>query len=544
MSFGHRPAIMKRASSGNRPRARVVAFPAIRQAATFTWYMAISALNRPQTPPGIDAGQWIMAACAVVLLVALAPSWLMFPGAWRESRGHGFFAAAIAAGVFWRERRSLLLQLAPIPGALFAVGGASLLWFAAMLMSARALHLSLLPMLAAGWVLAVCGKSSFHRLLPAWLALLLALPVWEVLVPVLQWLTVLSNQLLLAVVKLNAVIRDYSIVLPSGTLVVADSCSGLNFLLSALTIALAYAAFLQVEWRKRMAVLVLAALLSIVANWVRVFGLVVIADATKMKSPIIKDHGLYGWLIFAAAMVLLFVVAERINRRPDSTNARSNAIDGGDEHPAPADRTARSARMAVAALAIGGTGPLLLASDAILPRRGTVSELTEGVRGASQFSVGIPRSRGDWSPHMTGAAEHLTVRLKAGSEVADVDRFRFSRQSQGREMIGGTNVIAPDSQRFKERMVGPLDSSLRMVREVAVRDNGTLWLVWYWYSVAGVETPSAPKAKLLEVLAFFRRSPFAETTVVTTQCSASDCQEASRLLFRLVAGAQPPAGEP
>jgi hypothetical protein len=60
--------------------------------------------------------------------------------------------------------------------------------------------------------------------------------------------------------------------------------------------------------------------------------------------------------------------------------------------------------------------------------------------------------------------------------------------------------------------------------------------VWYWYRVAGIDTPSAAKAKLLELLAFVMRGPASELVAVSTPCGVGDCRDGEAALRTLVVG--------
>ena len=70
----------------------------------------------------------------------------------------------------------------------------------------------------------------------------------------------------------------------------------------------------------------------------------------------------------------------------------------------------------------------------------------------------------------------------------------------------------------------------RYVREVIVRSEGEPVLVWYWYRVGGVETPSRIRAKLLEVYAFFSRTTVSELIAMSATCGPESCEEAAALL--------------
>jgi hypothetical protein len=117
-----------------------------------------------------------------------------------------------------------------------------------------------------------------------------------------------------------------------------------------------------------------------------------------------------------------------------------------------------------------------------------------------------------------------------------VDRFIYARQTQGGELVGGGNRIAKAADVRGERTIGPLDAGGRLARQAIVRTPQGIRLAWYWYRVAGVNTATPAKAKVLELAAFVGRTAPSELVVVSTPCSAADCEAAARALFSVITG--------
>jgi hypothetical protein len=125
-------------------------------------------------------------------------------------------------------------------------------------------------------------------------------------------------------------------------------------------------------------------------------------------------------------------------------------------------------------------------------------------------------------------------------------RFGYLGTAQGRELVGSGNEITAPAKLISERIVGPLDEQLRTVRQAVVRDRTGARLVWYWYRVANVETTSATRAKLLELVSFLKRSSPSEMIAVSAPCGTTDCQTALQALHLIVTGRPVPsdAGPP
>jgi hypothetical protein len=113
------------------------------------------------------------------------------------------------------------------------------------------------------------------------------------------------------------------------------------------------------------------------------------------------------------------------------------------------------------------------------------------------------------------------------------DRIIYPKQTQGAELFGDGNRIAPSSRILGERTtwLGDLDKA---VHEVVVSTPDGPVLVWYWYRVAGVETVSKGWGKILELWGFFSRRPAAEVEALSASCAADQCEEAAAGLRELM----------
>lgn len=503
-------------------------------------------------------------AAALALLLTLGAfwsTWIILPGIWNADRSHGFVAAGLSAWLLWRNRTQLAAGGRPWRAALPVLVVLSLLWLAAVVVSAEVVQIAVLPLLLVGWLLAVFGRRVLPWAWPIAAVFFLAVPLWEVLVWPLQMLTVLFNAVLLKVVDLQATIRGETISIPSGTLVVAGSCSGINYLMTAVTIATVYAMLFVRQWSTRWRIVALAAFLAMLANWIRVFGLVVIAHVTQMQSPLMANHSTYGWIIFATAMVLFFALATRSERReraqgtgdglPDHESTHhpsalhtSTGAASTDNAPAPASPGVKGPGLSLSALVLATvaavSGPLILLAI------GAVPTSPDGVTRAAGVSVDVPLTTASmeasrWQPAFSAATSRYTGDIVRAGAVVQVDRVVYSHEDHRAELLGHGNRISVDSAMLSERLVGPLDDASRIVRQAVVRDGQGARLVWYWYRVADVITASATKARLLELIAFVRRTPTSELIAVSTPCAARDCGSAVAALHAVVTGREMPA---
>lgn len=471
---------------------------------------------------------------ALLVAVAFLPTWLGFPGRWLNSAEHGFAAAALALWLLWRDRERLVTTSRPVALALVAVAGLSLCWLAAFVLNVQVVQQGALPLLLLAWLVATAGFAPLPTALPITGAFLLAVPFWDVLTRPLQSLTVLANTVLLRVARIDATIDGDLIRIPAGTFWVAEGCAGIDYFQIGLLVGVAYALLFLRTWRARVMVIAASVVGVIVMNWLRVFGLIVIGHATDMQSPLVRDHGTYGWILFGVAQALFLAVARRIDMAEEHTLATSvvTASDATSVTPS----TPVPLRRLVVATSVAVSGPILyvlLAGST----RASADELAEQARVIPPAGwTEAPRDSSLFRPAFSGADLAAQTHWQRGDARVQVDRLLYAEQRQGKELIQYDNTIAPDSLRAGEGRTRPLGNASVEAHVTVVRTPAGPRLVWSWYRVAGQVTASTSRAKLLELLAFVRRSSASELVAVSASCERPDCRDAGKALLDFVAG--------
>ncbi len=467
----------------------------------------------------------------VLLVVGFFATIASFPESWNEDRTHGYVVAAFCIWLMWKDRQ-LLNPSRELAGLAIPIAiGLSLLWLVATVMGLRVVHQLVLPAIATAWAAALFGRRGVHVVGSIALLFLLAVPLWEALRGILQSLTVAVSSVGVAVFKLGARIDGQKIHFPFGTIEVAQSCAGLSYFMSAFTISAIYGRLFLTSHRGRLAAVSVALVLAIVSNWIRVFGLVLIGYQSKMQSPLMKEHATYGWIIFAVVMTVFFLVSNRIEQwdrhQPVATVVENESL----------DLRSTSWRGLLTPTLAALLGPALYFVFTLMPTSSQVAPDIANVQAVSTWSATPLTPAADstsWQPAFTGQSERRVVRVSRADTLVQVDRLIYADQSQGHELISSGNTIGETLA--GEKLVGPLDSDLRMVRQAIVRTSNRPRLAWYWYRVAGVETPSSAKAKLLELVSFFSRGAPSELVVVSTTCEATSCEKATGVLYEAVTG--------
>lgn len=496
--------------------------------------MAISALTQLLTPRDDAQERRILGVLFLVMLVAFWPTLSTFWGTWSRSyQEHGFFVGGMTAWLVWRYRNRL--RRWPGDGLPVFVPVAALLsiaWLLAVIMNVAVVHQLLLVLALAAWAFATFGGRARVPILAGTLTFMLAIPFWGFTSPILRRATTVMSGAIARLGGASPIIRDDTITISSGTFLIEAGCAGINYLMAGLTLGAFYAHLFTERWQTQLKIVAVAGGAAIVGNWIRVAVLVLLGEYSQMQSPLIYDHLWQGWAIFTLLMVPTYFLVRRIERR----DAR-RAAQVTDAAPPPSTFDPGRPRRAATAGAFVLIGPVLYFGLGAMPKIGDL-DMSPDVLGVSpQWTLTDRRpGPGDWTPAYHGIDARAEWTILVPDATVEAGRYYFTDQRQGDEMIGYPNAMAPDSLAVTERLVGPVGERRRYVRESIFYDDGAPRIAWYWFRVAGIETPFPSRAKALEILAFLRRSPASELITLSARCAPDDCADAARALHAVLEG--------
>ena len=245
-----------------------------------------------------------MAALAIVTLVGLF--WGTVTSAVRlwwtiPSYNYAFLILPISVFLIWRKRAELRTEV-PV-GSLWGIAVAAvfaLLWLVSDIADINeGRHIAFVGMIL-GTLLACLGWRIFRILALPFLYLWLLVPTGTVFLPLLQRIATLISSSLLKWWGIAVYVEGFFIEVPSGRYHIEEGCAGLNFILAILALAPLYACLLYRSLWKRLLAVVVALVLAITANGVRIAGIIALAHWGGPKLNIVGDHLWYGWLFFTA----------------------------------------------------------------------------------------------------------------------------------------------------------------------------------------------------------------------------------------------------
>jgi len=231
--------------------------------------------------------------------------------------GHGFLVPLFSAYVIWQERARLSTVLFTEKrqpsniGLLVLLGAVGLLVVGTLGAELFLSRISLLVLLA-GMILFLAGWSLLRALLfpLGYLLLMIPLPViiYNQLTFPLQLLASRFATVCLQGIQIPVLREGNLIILPNYTLAVVEACSGIRSLLSLIALALAYGYLAEKRIWVRTVLVFLVLPIAVASNGLRIMGTGVL---TYFWGSAVADgffHLFSGWLVFATAMGLLFLV--------------------------------------------------------------------------------------------------------------------------------------------------------------------------------------------------------------------------------------------
>jgi exosortase A len=204
-----------------------------------------------------------------------------------------------------------------LPG-LLLVGAGLALWLAG-----RALDINLVAHAGAvgalqGVVVAALGpRASMLLALPICFAVFLV-PFGDEIIPPLQTITAEITIRLTILSGVPAEIDGIYIDTPVGLFIVAEACSGVRFLIAMVTLAVLVCCTRFDSWKRRAAFLLASIVVPVIANGIRAWGTVYIAQSQGVEFAAGFDHVFYGWFFFAFVVLVILGAAWRyFEREPE-----------------------------------------------------------------------------------------------------------------------------------------------------------------------------------------------------------------------------------
>ncbi|MFW2350335.1 exosortase A [Qipengyuania sp.] len=278
------------------------------------------ALNSSATAARVHPG--LMVLCAGIVLIALTfADWREMAHQWWDidTYSHILLVPPIIAWLAWLRRD----ELAKVPLAGWWPGLLWMLFGLATWLAGRNLGINTIAQGGAvlslqGAVLAILGlRAGLILAFPLAYAFLLV-PFGGEFIPPLQMITAEIATALSQLSGIETVADGIHIDTPAGLFIVAEECSGVKFLIAMLALGVLVAHSCFTSWSRRFRFMLACIVVPIVANGIRAWVTIYIAQFVGAEAAGSFDHIVYGWVFFGVVIALVLGVAWRwFEREPE-----------------------------------------------------------------------------------------------------------------------------------------------------------------------------------------------------------------------------------
>lgn len=499
---------------------------------------------------GIPAG--LLTAGGLILAGVAAILWLTWDNVtsmvsiWNRNSAynHCWMVLPIALFLAWERRYRLAgLPLQPFWPGIVLLAGFVLAWIVARGASIlEGQQFAIIGMIQA-LLLVILGRKIFRAQIFPILYLLLLVPSGGFLLPFLQTIATKITVILLSLTSIPFYAEQFYIQLPVGLFFVAPGCAGLNFILAALALSMVYADIMYKGWRRKLACVSIWVAVAVLANGVRIFVILVLAQMTDKKLAIVDDHILYGWGFFIIILFGLMWAGKYFANLIHDESAEPIRI-----MPATAAPGALLGAGITALLVIGI--PIFYVHSALAAgeAKRDLSIAMPQLLGQSQLS-----GKGELWPQAFQNADLAGLwQYQRNGEKVDLAIGYFWDQWEGHEAASQMNFsTGPESAQIIRRnsVTVELSGAPRILREFTIRAGAREYLVWNWFCAGNHMTQNPFQVQLrtaIEKLQL-RDGPAAIFTLMTPD--GSDAEELLKSFLleltasrELLAISQPGAG--
>jgi exosortase A len=435
---------------------------------------------------------------------------------------HGFLVLAISLWLLVRDRGALLTHTEGSRPALMAICVLGALWLVCTRAAIQNAHQLLLLAILLCAIAAVFGIRVARRHSFAIGYLLYAMPIWGSFNDVLQRMTVMVSDLLLQATGVPAYVEGNLVHLPPGTFEIAGGCSGLHFAIVGLALGSLYGEVNRDSVRTRVKLVALALGFALLANYVRVYIVILAGYLTDMQHYLVQtSHYEFGWGVFAVMIASFFLIA----RRMPGTDAPAVGVAGS---VGTRGLQARNVLLMLVALAIAPVYNVLRA-----PKAAVVDERPLGR--VEHWSGPRSPSRTDWRPVYPDADRQQLVEYFSGSSTVTLFVAEYLLQQQGHELISWNNsLLGQDDEIVAARKI---TAPMRAVEWELRSGQGSSHLLWYFYRIGSRHLTSELSAQVWYGIDSLFTNPVSKVVALRAECMP-DCTVARNALTRFVDAAK------
>ncbi|MFZ4535393.1 exosortase A [Propionivibrio sp.] len=452
----------------------------------------------------------------VIILLAYRDQVSLVLQSWETmpSHAHGYVVLLVVAYLVWEKRGALAgVSQAPSKGGMAALVLSSLAALAGQLVSAAVVVQFSVVLMLQSAVWAVMGDRYFRILFGPLNFLFFAIPFGHDVLPTLMDWTANATVIGLRASGVPVFQDGRFFIIPSGSWSVIEACAGVRYLLTSFFVGTIFAYITYTSWYKRLIFVIWMLLLSLFANWLRAYVIVMAAHLSNNQWGLGLSHLAFGWVIFAVVVLVSFAVGVRWR----DANIPVERVSAGTA--APIGVTIGGAMFA-AALVLGFSQ----AANHLLnqlPRTELVLDLADSLNGLEQVQPALPMVVPKF---MDASAIHAATYRFEGSEIGLTVGY-YRNQRQGAELINVNNMI--DSTHTwawkRSQRLASMGEGIPKLRVEHYSRPGANAVVATVYWIGGYTTVSESVSKLYQgINLLIGKGDDAAMLVITSTAESSD----------------------
>jgi exosortase len=338
---------------------------------------------------------------------------------------------------------------------------------------------------------AVFGAKNLSKVIIPLSLIFFTVPSWSIVSPIFQSIAAIAVANISDFIGIPTFIEGNYVSIPNGTFLIAEGCSGVRYILVAVSIALINCELSNYNIRHIFTTVITALALAIVANWVRIQVIIIYAHLYDMDHPVVADHNTLGWIIFSIFMVFFFLII------PYIAKARIQA----DPLPIPSISKLQWSK-AFIVIALLATGPIF------------IHYFYQSNPKEIQTTEQLPNSENDnFHSFHHYTLVNITTELK-GSYEHNTSKLSFDLRDNSSDMTHILNKpLAMNVGVIKE-----IDNGINNIKTYQVIKNNHRYFYSYWYEANNKITQSLIRVKFSSVQALLSGSYINKAFFVSTKC--------------------------
>jgi exosortase A len=338
----------------------------------------------------------------------------------------------------------------------------------------------------------VVGNQAAKTILFPLYFMLFAIPVGEQLIPYLQELTTDLAVPLLEMTGVPIYRNGLYLDIPEGRFLVAEACSGISFLIASIVFGNIYAYLSFRTLPKQLLFVLISIIVPIVANALRVYGIILTAHLTDMEYAAGADHLIYGGVFYAIILFLLILIGEKFRDKSVSLSlpVQENTTNS-DKIWAPVPLTC----IVIAAFILQFSWLKSIENNQLAIKSSYI------INTQSLFSNIENKTSIKWQPGFSEASETQQGSIKVNEETS-IDFFIAAYTNGTGELISSLNKLY-DADRWT--LISTKNIKIKGSKQQAqltqlVSPRGEKRVIVHWYQISDKFFSNKVKAKLFQTL--------------------------------------------